>query len=119
MTSMAYPTVVAFVDDLMDRSRLQGIRDIRFTRDPAACGDATVVIVDLARHADHIPEIVRVAPGARIIAFGSHVDTGALDAAARDGATLVLARSRFFADPWRAVLDALPGLPGPPGDLTA
>ena len=42
-------TVVAFVDDLMDRSRLQGIEGIAFTSDPSRCATADVVIVDLAR----------------------------------------------------------------------
>ena len=92
-------TVVAFVDDLMDRSRLGGIAGIAFTRDPSRSAAADVVIVDLARHAAVIPEITRVAPDARIIAFGSHVDTDAFAAAARHGATLVLPRSRFLADP--------------------
>ena len=111
MTSIAAPTIVAFVDDLMDRSRLGVLHDITFTRDPAACVDATVVIVDLARHATVIPAVAELAPYARIIAFGSHVDTDALDEASRNGAALVLPRSRFFADPWRAVWSALPNLP--------
>lgn len=101
--------VVAFVDDLMDRSRLRGIDGLTFTRNTETCTDATVVIVDLARHAAVIPEITRVAPAARIVAFGSHVDTDALDDAARNGATLVLPRSRFLGDPVtvvRSLLDA-------------
>ena len=32
--------------------------------------------------------------------------------AARDGATIVLPRSRFFADPWRVVLDGLSAFAG-------
>jgi len=101
--------VVAFVDDLMDRSRLGGIEGLTFTRHPEACADAAVVVVDLARHAAVIPEVVRIAPGARVIAFGSHVDTDALDEAARAGATLVLARSQFLRDPAGIVTSVLEG----------
>jgi len=101
--------VVAFVDDLMDRSRLGGIEGLTFTRNPEACTDAAVVVVDLARHAAVIPEVVRVAPQARVIAFGSHVDTDALDEAARAGATLVLARSQFLRDPAGVVASVLEG----------
>lgn len=109
MTREAAPRVVAFVDDLMDRSRLGAIPGIAFTRDPDACADADVVIVDLARHAAVIDAVVRTAPAARIIAFGSHVDTDALDDAARAGATLVLPRSRFLGDPAAAVASLLAG----------
>ena len=104
---MSAGRVVAFVDDLMDRSRLGGIDGLTFTRSADACTDARVVIVDLARHAPVIADVVRVAPDARVIAFGSHVDTDALDDAARDGATLVLARSQFLRDPAGVVASVL------------
>jgi hypothetical protein len=97
------------VDDLMDRSRLGGIAGITFTRDPDACSVADVVIVDLARHAAAIPAVVAAAPDARIIAFGSHVDTDALDDAARAGATLVLPRSKFLGDPASVVASIIDG----------
>ena len=109
MTTPDAPRVVAFVDDLMDRSRLRGIDGLTFTRDASACTDADVVIVDLARHAAVIPEVVAAAPHARIVAFGSHVDTDALDDAARDGAALVLPRSRFLGDPAAVVRTLLDG----------
>jgi DNA-binding NarL/FixJ family response regulator len=99
--------VVALVDDLMDRSRLGVIDGLAFTRDPAACADSQVVLVDLARHAAAIPAIIRTAPHARIVAFGSHVDTDALDEAARAGATVVLARSQFLRDPAAVVASLL------------
>lgn len=100
--------VVGLVDDLMDRSRLGAIDGIAFTREPTACAGASVVLVDLARHAAAIPAIVDAAPHARIVAFGSHVDTDALDEAARAGATVVLPRSQFLRDPI-AVVAALLG----------
>lgn len=99
MTEAGGSRVVALVDDLMDRSRLGAIEGITFTRDPNACAEAAVVVVDLARYATIIPAVVAAAPGASVVAFGSHVDTDALDAASRDGAALVLARSQFLRDP--------------------
>jgi hypothetical protein len=94
--------VVAFVPDLMDRSRLSAaVADVRFVR---AAGDlvdadASVVVVDLGR-----PGVVDVLPrlaGVRVVGFGSHVDRATLDAAKASGCDVVLARSAFFADPAR------------------
>jgi hypothetical protein len=42
-------------------------------------------------------------PGARIVAFGPHVDADVLEQAAADGADVVLPRSRFFQDPAAAL----------------
>jgi NaMN:DMB phosphoribosyltransferase len=96
--------VVAMMTDLMDRSRVSAaIPDVTFTTDPAACADADVVVVDLARHAAGVTSARGVAPGARIVAFGPHVDDELLAQAARDGADLVLPRSRFFQDPAAAL----------------
>jgi DNA-binding NarL/FixJ family response regulator len=96
--------LVALVSDLMDRSRVSGaVRDVQFTTDPAACAGADVVVVDLARHADVVAAVRAVAPEARIVAFGPHVDTDVLEQAGRDGADTVLPRSRFFQDPAAAI----------------
>ena len=96
--------VVALVTDLMDRSRLSGaLGDVEFARDPAACAGADVVVIDLARSADAVAPVRAVAPGARIVAFGPHVDTDLLERAAADGADTVLPRSRFFQDPSAAL----------------
>jgi hypothetical protein len=92
--------IVAMCNDLMDRSRLSSAIDgLEFARDPSACVGADVVVVDLARHAAAVAGVRAAAPAARIVAFGPHVDTELLDGAARDGADLVLPRSRFFQDP--------------------
>jgi hypothetical protein len=99
--------VVAFVSDLMDRSKVQSaIERVTFARDPAAAAGADVVIVDLARFGDAVAEIRAQAPGARIVAFGPHVDDVLLAGARRDGADVVLARSQFFRDPAAAVTSA-------------
>jgi DNA-binding NarL/FixJ family response regulator len=96
--------VVALCSDLMDRSRITAANaDISFARDPAGCAGADVVIVDLARFADAVPELRRALPAARIVAFGPHVDEDAAHAAREAGADLVWPRSRFFRDPAAAL----------------
>jgi hypothetical protein len=91
--------IVALVPDLMDRSRVSAaLPDARFTRDASDCADATIVLVDLARHAGEVATVRAVAPSARIVAFGPHVDGDVLTRARADGADAVLARSRFFTD---------------------
>jgi hypothetical protein len=96
--------IVAITTDLMDRSRIVGaIADVEFARDATACAGADVVVVDLARDAPAVAMVRSVAPGARIVAFGPHVDTAAMEQATRDGADVVVARSRFFQDPAGAI----------------
>ena len=92
--------IVAMMTDLMDRSRVSAVvPGVEFTTDAAACAGADVVVVDLARHAAGVAAARGAAPGARIVAFGPHVDEELLAQAARDGADVVLPRSRFFQDP--------------------
>lgn len=96
--------VVAFVTDLMDRSKVQSaVEGVTFARNPAAAADADVVVVDLSRFADAVTEVRAQAPEARIVAFGPHVDDALLAGARRDGADVVMARSQFFRDPAAAV----------------
>lgn len=96
--------IVAITNDLMDRSRISGAIDgIEFARGAAACAGADVVVIDLARDAALVASVRASAPGARIVAFGPHVDTGMLEQAAADGADSVLPRSRFFQDPGGAI----------------
>jgi DNA-binding NarL/FixJ family response regulator len=96
--------VVAYVTDLMDRSKVQSaIEGVVFTRDPATAVGADVVVVDLARFADAVAALRAQAPEARIVAFGPHVDDALLAGARRDGADVVMARSQFFRDPAAAV----------------
>ena len=96
--------VVAFVTDLMDRSKVQSaVEGVTFARNPAAAADADVVVVDLSRFADAVTEVRAQAPEARIVAFGPHVDDALLTGARRDGADVVMARSQFFRDPAAAV----------------
>ena len=90
-------TVLAYVPDLMDRSRLAGI-DVTFVTDPASLADATaadVVVVDLSRPGV-LDAVTGMPDGVRTIGFGSHVDRDLLDAARAAGCDEVMARSEFF-----------------------
>jgi DNA-binding NarL/FixJ family response regulator len=101
--------VVAFVADLMDRSRISGsLPDITYASDVAAARDADVVLVDLARFASLVGAARGEAPTARIIAFGAHVDAATLEQAIDDGADVALPRSQFFRDPSAAISPAPP-----------
>jgi hypothetical protein len=92
--------VIAYVPDLMDRSRVASAAPrTRFVSRPsdlaAAAPGARLVVVDLSRPGvlEAVPEVARLAP---VLGFGSHVDTAVLEAATRAGAQ-ALPRSRFFA----------------------
>jgi hypothetical protein len=95
--------VVAFVPDLIDRSKVSGANaDVRFAATPDALVEAAsmpgvdVVVVDLSR-AGVVDALRRLPAGLRSIGFGSHVDTATLDAARAAGCSQVLPRSQFFA----------------------
>ena len=93
-------TTVALVNDLMDRSRISGaVPGVAFASGPDACAGADVVIVDLGGHAGEVADVRRIAPGARIVAFGRHDNPDALARAQTEGADTAVPRSRFFRDP--------------------
>jgi DNA-binding NarL/FixJ family response regulator len=96
-------TVVAYVPDLMDRSKVAAAGPaVSFLPTPAAlvvaAPEADVVVVDVGRPGvvDVLPALV--ATGARVVAFGSHVYRATLDAARAAGCEEVLPRSAFFRD---------------------
>jgi hypothetical protein len=92
--------IVALSTDLMDRSRISAaVGEVEFARDASGCAGADVVVVDLARHGADVADVRRIAPDARIVAFGPHVDVELLDRARADGADTVLPRSAFFQNP--------------------
>ena len=92
-------SVVALVTDLMDRSRIASslTAPVEFIADVngLATRDPSIVLADLRRAGDPV-DLRRAAPHARIIAFGSHVDDAALDAAREAGIDDVMPRSTFF-----------------------
>ena len=102
--------IVAFVDDLMDRSRITAMIDgVTFQRavSDSANADATVdvVIIDLAKHRATVPGIRVQYPNASLIGFAPHVDEVSTDAKTM-GVDKAMPRSRFFHD----VLAALTNL---------
>ena len=93
--------VVAYVPDLLDRSKVAGAgADVTFVSRPAdlpaaaAAHAAELVVVDLNQ-----PGVVDVlgAVEAPVVGFSKHTNREAMDAAAAAGAYQVLARSAFFA----------------------
>ena len=96
--------VCALVADLMDRSKITAASaDVVFVRDAAACAGADVVVVDLARFGGEVGPARAVAPLARLVCFGPHVDDAGVAAATAAGADVVLPRSKFFRDPGAAI----------------
>jgi DNA-binding NarL/FixJ family response regulator len=91
--------VYALVSDLMDRSKISAtMGDVAFVREAAACADADIVIVDLARFGDEVAALRTAVPTARLVCFGPHVDDASAEAATAAGADAVMPRSRFFRD---------------------
>src|SRR5687768_10792699 len=95
-------SVVAYVPDLMDRSKVSAAAgDVRFVARPGALVEAAaaadLVVVDLSRPGviDALADVAAL--GVRVIGFGSHVDREVLDEARAAGCSQVLARSAFFA----------------------
>jgi hypothetical protein len=105
--------VVAYVPDLMDRSRMAALGDVTFVPDPAglaaraAAEGAEVVVVDLTRPG--ALEAVAAVEG-RVVGFANHTERELMDAARAAGCDLVVARSAFFS--------RLPELVGPEGRET-
>lgn len=92
---------VAYLPDLMDRSRLSG-RSVAFVAAPAdlaaAATDARVVVVDLVRPGALDAAVAVASTGTRVVGVAPHVDDD-LRRRAVAGGVEVLTRSRFFADP--------------------
>ena len=114
---MTVDAAVGWVPDLMDRSKLVGVR---FVRSPDLLAEAPepVVVLDLARPGatDHVPALL--VAGKRVLGFASHVDRDGI-AAARALGCEVLPRSELFRrwpdlPPPALPPPALP-LPTPPG----
>ncbi len=89
---------VAYVPDLMDRSKVGAYGPVTFVARPddlpAAAQGASLVVVDLSR-AGVIEVLGAIA--APTIGFGRHDDRERLAAATAAGCDRVLARSAFFA----------------------
>jgi hypothetical protein len=95
--------IVAYVPDLMDRSKITAAapEPVRFVAIPAdlaaAVADADLVLVDLARPgAIEAVGDMTVLPTRRVVGFAPHVDHQRLDEARAAGCTEVLARRDLF-----------------------
>lgn len=97
--------IVAFVPDLMDRSRIttaarSGEVIVVFVADlgslAARVQEGDLVVVDVSRPAALAALPAVVAAGAPVVAFGAHVEREVLSAARAAGCRAVLARSAFF-----------------------
>ncbi len=90
--------IVAYVPDLMDRSKVAAAGDCIFVSRPgdlaALSPSADVVVVDLTR-----PGVVDVLTDVkgRVIGFANHTARDVMDAARAAGCEQVLPRSDFFA----------------------
>lgn len=97
---MSEPSVAAYTPDLMDRSKISAaVPGCRFVARPEALvglAATDVVLVDLSKKGvlDVLPDIV--ASGARVLAYGAHVDKQLLATAEAAGCSEVLPRSQFF-----------------------
>lgn len=100
--------MLAYVPDLMDRSRLGGLGDavvfVATVDDLADAGHGETVVLDLGRPGALAAASAAASRGARVIGFASHVDDELLQAAAAGGIE-ALPRSRFF----RRILDVAGG----------
>jgi hypothetical protein len=103
--------VVAYVPDLMDRSKVTAAAPgAAFVNVPAELVTATVegaadlVLVDLGRPGVLAVLAEVVATGARVVGFGSHVERSTLEEAAATGCE-AMPRSLFF----RSVADLAAG----------
>jgi len=99
----------AIVEDLVFRSKIETVAGalglpVHITAGVAlppavSIGEWHVILVDLNRSSGDPLAIVKAArqqaPSARIIGYGSHVDTDLLRAATQAGCTVVLPRSVF------------------------
>jgi hypothetical protein len=95
---MSEKRIVAYVPDLMDRSKVAAAGDVTFVSRPAdlavAGEGADVVVVDLTRPG--VVEVVGDLRG-RVIGFANHTSRDVMAAARAAGCEQVLARSEFFA----------------------
>jgi hypothetical protein len=90
--------------NVMDRSRIEPALEQAGWRIVSPT-DAALVVVDLEGDGA-IAEVERaVERGARVVAFGPHVNTAGFEAARAAGAEPVLARSAFFRSPAEAVAE--------------
>jgi hypothetical protein len=97
---MTVKKIVAYVPDLMDRSKVAAAADVTFVAQPgelaeaATANRAELAVVDVTRAG--VVDALRAVP-VPVLGFSKHTNREAIDAALAAGAQRVLARSAFFA----------------------
>jgi len=90
--------IVAYVPDLMDRSKVAAAGDVEFASRPgdlaALAAGADVVVVDLTKPG--AVEALADLGGSRVIGFANHTSRDVMAAAHEAGCEQVMARSEFF-----------------------
>ncbi|MDQ2825887.1 MAG: hypothetical protein M3Y04_02785 [Actinomycetota bacterium] len=90
--------IVAYVPDLMDRSKVAAVGHVIFVSRPADLAalqaTADVVVVDLTRPG--AVEALADLAGSRVVGFANHTSRDVMEAARQAGCEQVLARSEFF-----------------------
>lgn len=92
--------VVAYVPDLMDRSKVTAAAGgrVRFVSGPSelasAAAEADLVVVDLTRPG--VVDVLDALGAIRVIGFANHTSRDVMAAAREAGCEQVLARSEFF-----------------------
>jgi hypothetical protein len=98
MTSSGPIRIVAYVPDLMDRSKVAAAGEVTFASRPedlaALSAAADVVVVDLTRPG--AVDAVAGLGGSRVIGFANHTSRDVMEAARQAGCEQVMARSEFF-----------------------
>ena len=90
--------IVAYVPDLIDRSKVAAAGGVRFASRPADLAElsrhADVVVVDLTRPG--VVDVLKDLHG-RVVGFANHTSRDVMRAAREAGCAEVLPRSDFFA----------------------
>ena len=90
--------VIAYVPDLIDRSRITNVApDARFVESPAdlpsASSEADIALIDISRKG--AVEVVSGLQCSRVVGFTNHTDRAAMETARAAGA-VAMPRSEFF-----------------------
>jgi hypothetical protein len=92
--------ILAYVPDLMDRSKVAAAGDVRFVSRPGdlatAADGADLIVVDLTKPGV-VDAVAGLAGANRVIGFANHTSRDAMDAARAAGCEQVMPRSEFFA----------------------
>jgi hypothetical protein len=92
--------IVAFVPDLMDRSKVAAgapapVQFVNLAELNEVAATARVVVIDLGRPGA-VEAVGRIPDAVHTIGFASHVDRATMEAARAAGCSVVVTRNEFF-----------------------